>query len=156
MIAKVTAPELPQDVTGAELLIERHKELKAEIDARKDSFQQFYGIGRSLISNNHFLSSEIEGKILNLENRMDALNKVWIERSSLYDQNLDVQLFKREANILENWLIIREGILKDGKVGNNILQVEELIRKHEDFEKTIFAQEDKFSALKRITLVIFF
>jgi spectrin beta len=44
-------------------------------------------------------------------------------------------------------------VLNDDKLGESIWQVEELIRKHEDFEKTIEAQEEKFNTLKRITLV---
>jgi len=44
-------------------------------------------------------------------------------------------------------------VLNDDKLGESIWQVEELIRKHEDFEKTIEAQEEKFDTLKRITLV---
>lgn len=44
-------------------------------------------------------------------------------------------------------------MLHDEKLGDSIHQVEELIRKHEDFEKTIEAQEEKCNALKRITLV---
>lgn len=64
-----------------------------------------------------------------------------------------LQVFKREADLLENWIISREPLLHDGKFGETIAQVEDLIRKHEDFEKTIEAQEDKFSALRRITMV---
>lgn len=64
-----------------------------------------------------------------------------------------LQVFKREADLLENWIISREPLLHDGKLGETIAQVEDLIRKHEDFEKTIEAQEDKFSALRRITMV---
>lgn len=44
-------------------------------------------------------------------------------------------------------------MLQDEKLGDSIHQVEELIRKHEDFEKTIEAQEEKCAALKRVTLV---
>lgn len=62
-------------------------------------------------------------------------------------------MFKREADLLENWLQSREPTLHDGKLGDSIAQVEDLIRKHEDFEKTIQAQEEKFQSLKRITLV---
>jgi spectrin beta len=64
-----------------------------------------------------------------------------------------LQVFKREADLLENWIISREPLLHDGKFGETIAQVEDLIRKHEDFEKTIEAQEDKFSALRRVTMV---
>lgn len=46
-------------------------------------------------------------------------------------------------------------MLHDEKLGDSINQVEELIRKHDDFEKTIEAQEEKCNALKRITLVNF-
>lgn len=62
-------------------------------------------------------------------------------------------MFKREADLLENWICSREPTLHDSKLGDSIPVVEELIRKHEDFEKTIEAQEDKFAALRRITLV---
>lgn len=60
----------------------------------------------------------------------------------------------REANLLENWIISREPVLHDEKLGESISQVDELIRRHEDFEKTIEAHAEKFSAIKRITLVI--
>ena len=33
------------------------------------------------------------------------------------------------------------------------LDIEEMIKRHEDFEKTIAAQEEKFAALKRKTKV---
>lgn len=55
--------------------------------------------------------------------------------------------------MLENWIISRVPLLHDGKLGETIAQVEDLIRKHEDFEKTIEAQEDKFNALRRVTMV---
>lgn len=37
--------------------------------------------------------------------------------------------------------------------GDSILQVEELIRKHKDFEEALKAQEEKFAALKRTTMI---
>lgn len=66
---------------------------------------------------------------------------------------MDTQLFKREADQLESWIQSREQILQDKTLGDSIGQVEELIRKHEDFEKTIEAQEERFKALMKITLV---
>lgn len=152
MLAKITAPDLPQDVTGAELLIDRHNEYKTEIDARQPAFKNFYDTGRS-IQKDHFLLKEIEDRVRNLEARMNLLQNTWRNRSDIYEQNRDLQTFKRDSNLLENWLDVRQEILRDEKVGESISQVEELIRKHDDFEKTIAAQEDKFSALRRTTLV---
>jgi anti-sigma-K factor RskA len=62
-------------------------------------------------------------------------------------------MFKRDAEMCDAWLSAREPVLHDPDLGESIPEVEELIRKHEDFEKTVEAQEEKFAALKRITMV---
>lgn len=155
MIAKITAPELPQDVTGAENLQEMHKEYKVEIESREGTFNQYIDSGNKLIKDGHILSQEIQDRINTLEHRMNYLNRTWANRCQIYDMNLDLQYFKREANLLDNWLAVREGTLKDEKLGDSIPHVEELIRKHEDFEMTIASQEDKFNALRRLTMVNF-
>ncbi|XP_057323872.1 spectrin beta chain, non-erythrocytic 1 isoform X4 [Microplitis mediator] len=153
MIAKVTAPELARDVPGAEILISRHNEYKVEIDSRQDEFYNFNKTGNTLIQQGHFLSKEIKDKITILDNKKQILIDTWDKRKLIYEQNYDTQIFKREAETLENWLITREPMLNDNNFGDTIPQVEDLIRKHEDFEKTIEAQEDKFKALKRITML---
>ncbi|KAK7865818.1 hypothetical protein R5R35_001276 [Gryllus longicercus] len=153
MIAKITAPDLTQDVAGAEALITRHKEYLSEIDTRRELFANFSKTGNTLIKQGHFLANEIEEKINVLEQRKNILQNIWDQRMKIYSQNLDTQIFKREADVLENWIISREPILHDGKLGESIPQVEELIKKHDDFEKTIEAQDEKFGALRRVTML---
>merc|ERR1719433_396141 len=48
VMAKITSPDLASDLTGAETLISRHKELKSELDARQDSFRRFESAGKEL------------------------------------------------------------------------------------------------------------
>ncbi|XP_076644007.1 spectrin beta chain, non-erythrocytic 5 kst isoform X2 [Halictus rubicundus] len=153
MVAKVTAPDLARDVPGAEALITRHSEYKTEIETRNEAFDKFYKTGQELIEQGHFLAKEIEEKVSVLQHRQQFLKDTWEQRRRIYEQNLDTQLFKREAETLENWIVSREPMLHDETLGESIPQVEELIRKHEDFEKTIEAQEDRFSALRRITML---
>lgn len=62
-------------------------------------------------------------------------------------------MFKRHADLLESWLVSREPVLRDPALGESIGQAEDLLRKHDDFLKTIAAQEDTFEELKRITLL---
>jgi spectrin beta len=75
------------------------------------------------------------------------------QRTHFIDTWVILQMFKREIDLLENWLTSREPLLHDGKLGETIAQVDDLIRKHEDFEKTVQAQEEKFNALQRETMV---
>jgi len=76
-----------------------------------------------------------------------------MQRLCFIDTWVILQVFKRDADLLENWLMSREALLHDGNLGDTIAQVEDLIRKHEDFEKAVQAQQEKFSALKRVTMV---
>lgn len=153
MLAKTTSPDLARNVEGAEALIVKIKEHQTEVDARQEPFETFYKAGRKLISDEHFLAYEIEEKIRTLEQRKKLLDTTLRNRREIYELNLDTQLFLREAKTLENWIIARESILKYENLGESIPHVEELIRKHDDFEKTVNAQEEKFMAIKRITLL---
>lgn len=153
MIAKITAPDLANNVAGAEALLSRIQEHRAEINSRNEAFDKFESDGKKLITEKHFLSNEIQDKISILGQRKKLLDSTLEKRRELYELNLDTQLFLREAEILESWILTREPQLKEGKLGESIGQVEELIRRHEDFEKTVEAQEEKFQALKRITMV---
>lgn len=153
MLAKITSPELARDVEGAEMLIVKIKEHQAEVDAREETFEVFYNAGNKIIKEKHFLASEVEDKIKTLDQRKKLLDTTIINRRKIYELNLDTQLFLREAKLLENWIVSREIQLKEDDLGETIVQVEELIRKHADFEKTVDAQEEKFAAIKRITLL---
>ena len=59
MLARITADDLAKDVSGAEALISRHKENKAEIDARVKDITHFTQKGRSLIAEKNFMASEV-------------------------------------------------------------------------------------------------
>ncbi|XP_017956522.1 spectrin beta chain, non-erythrocytic 1 isoform X6 [Drosophila navojoa] len=153
MLAKITAPELATSVAGAELLLASIKDHHAEIRARDETFANFTANGQKLIKEKHFLAHEVEDKIKVLKSRHDLLEHTLQQRKEIYELNLDTQLFLKDAEILEQWISSREPQLKDAKLGDSIPQVEDLLRRHEDFEKTVAAQEEKFQAIKRITLL---
>lgn len=91
-MAKVTSAELAQDVDGAEKLLQRHEEHRAEITSRQDAFNRFYATGNDLIRKGHFLGNDIQEKIKTLELRYHLLNETWKNRRILYEQNLDTQV----------------------------------------------------------------
>ncbi|KAI5640829.1 spectrin repeat domain-containing protein [Phthorimaea operculella] len=152
-LARVTAPELASDVAGAERLVARHGDIHGEIEAKKDAFSKLYADGEKLIKEGHFMSGEIEERMSALRQRRAALDAAWDARATIYAQHLDALLFKKEANALDTWIQTRVPLVRDGKYGESVSQVEELINRHKDLEETIEAQKDRFNALKRITLV---
>ena len=60
-----------------------------------------------------------------------------------------VQQLRHEMEQIEAWMNLREPLLKEKKYGESIEAVEELLRRHADFEKTVMAQEDRVKALSR-------
>lgn len=63
------------------------------------------------------------------------------------------QQYMRDVQVFETWIESREAVVKDDEMGESIPEVEELIRRHDDFLKAIDAQADKLDPIKRITLV---
>ena len=59
MQARICSDELARDVSGAEALINRHKENRSEIDARLKDFTRFTQKGKALIAEKNFLSAEV-------------------------------------------------------------------------------------------------
>lgn len=64
------------------------------------------------------------------------------------DQCLELQLFYRDCEQAENWMASREAFLSSDDMGGD--NVEALIKKHEDFDKAINAQEEKISTLSAL------
>lgn len=147
MKAVISADELAKDVAGAEALLERHQEHRGEIDAREDSFKITTEAGRQLLERQHYAAAEIQEKLAALENDKSSLLSLWEERRILYEQCLDLQLFYRDTEQADTWMAKQEAFLANEDLGDSLDSVEALIKKHEDFEKSLAAQEEKIKAL---------
>ena len=152
MIAKITAPDLSRDLTGAELQVATHGEYESEIQTRLEAVERFTRSGNELIANGHFLAEDIQDKVHTLKQRYEVLRDSARRRHDIYEQNLDAQRFQQDASQLDAWLLSREKLLQTDDVGSSIAEVEELIRHHDDFQKTLEAQEDKAQALRYFTI----
>lgn len=49
-----------RDVSSVELLMNNHQGIKAEIDARNDSFTACIELGKTLLARKHYASEEVE------------------------------------------------------------------------------------------------
>ncbi|GFO34699.1 spectrin beta chain, non-erythrocytic 5-like, partial [Plakobranchus ocellatus] len=149
MMAMITADELAHDLPSAEAMMTRYKEHKAELDSHADAFNKFHQTGEAFISNKHFLSDEIQEKMNQLDQSREGLQRNFEHRRSLHEQNLEAQKLRHEIEQIEAWMNLREPLVKGGKNGQSIQEVEELLRRHADFEKTVDAQEERVNNLCR-------
>lgn len=147
MKAVISADELAKDVAGAEALLESHQEHKGEIDAREDSFNQTAVAGQNLLDVGIQESDDVRHKLEHLAREKAALLGLWEERRILYEQCMDLQLFYRDTEQAETWMNKQEAFLTNEDLGDSMDAVESLIKKHEDFEKSLAAQEEKINAL---------
>lgn len=141
----------PRDVSGVELLINNHQSVKAEIDARAENFTICLNLGRDLLNRHHSRVNEVKDKCVQLCLQRDRINDKWQDRWELLQLMLEVYQFARDAAVAEQWLIAQEPYLLNEDLGETLDQVEQLIKKHETFEKSIHAQEERFNALRKLT-----
>lgn len=66
---------------------------------------------------------------------------------------LEVCQFARDASVAEAWLIAQEPYVNSKDLGQNVDDVEKLLKRHEAFEKSTATWEERFSALERLTTV---
>ncbi|KAL3092945.1 hypothetical protein niasHS_004972 [Heterodera schachtii] len=145
--ALIQSSELAKDVAGAEALLEQHQEHKGEIEARTDSFKQTAETGQRLLDEDIEEADEIRQCLQNLAMEQTSLNNLWEERRILYEQCMDLQLFYRDTEQAESWMTKQEAFLQNDDLGDSLDAVESLLKKHEDFEKSLAAQEEKIHAL---------
>ncbi|XP_023696436.2 spectrin alpha chain, non-erythrocytic 1 isoform X2 [Paramormyrops kingsleyae] len=147
MKALINADELANDVAGAEALLDRHQEHKGEIDAHEDSFKGTDEAGQALLNTGHYASEEVKEKLGVLAEEKESLLELWELRRQQYEQCMDLQLFYRDTEQVDNWMSKQEAFLLNEDLGDSLDSVEALLKKHEDFEKSLSAQEEKITAL---------
>ncbi|TKR87947.1 hypothetical protein L596_012272 [Steinernema carpocapsae] len=148
---EMNSQEKPKDVSGVELLMNNHQSLKAEIDAREDNFNICISLGRDLLNRKHYASSEIEKKLIKLTTERVEMMRRWEDRWEYLQLILEVYQFARDAAVAESWLMAQEPYLLSREYGRNLEETIKLIKKHEAFEKSASAQEERFLALEKMT-----
>uniref|UniRef100_A0A7E4VTH7 Spectrin alpha chain n=1 Tax=Panagrellus redivivus TaxID=6233 RepID=A0A7E4VTH7_PANRE len=143
----ISANELAKDVAGAEALLESHQEHKGEIDARVDSFAQTAEAGQRLLDDGVREATEVRNYMNQLAEEKASLDTLWEQRRILYEQCMDLQLFYRDTEQAETWMNKQEAFLANDDLGDSLDSVESLLKNHENFEKSLAAQEEKINAL---------
>ncbi|CAD5123350.1 DgyrCDS11708 [Dimorphilus gyrociliatus] len=155
MEAIMSTDELAKDLASADALLERHRHHRAAIDARERLILKFMNRGKDLLIQGHFLSNVISEKMNKLDAHYKRVLDEWNRRQSLYEQSRDLLELFRDMDSLEAWLAYRETALTEGDLDDikSIERIEEALRAHEDFSQAAEAYGEKFSKIKRPTLI---
>merc|ERR1719398_145405 len=94
--------------------------------------------GVELLMNNH------QGHKAEIDAREDNF-------ADVYSLGKELLSMAHYATVAEAWLLAQDPYLKSEEFGQTIDEVENLIKKHEAFEKAAAAQEERFAALERLT-----
>ncbi|XP_004415736.1 PREDICTED: spectrin alpha chain, erythrocytic 1 [Odobenus rosmarus divergens] len=145
----VSSEELAEDLIGTEILLERHQEHWADMEAEAPTFQALEDFGAELISSGHRSSPEIEEKLEAVRLKKDDLEKAWKQRKRMLDQCLELQLFHGNCDQAESWMLARENFLRsEGHSSLDTLGA--LMKKRDDLDKAITAQENKITELDHV------
>ncbi|VDN42228.1 unnamed protein product, partial [Dibothriocephalus latus] len=150
---EMSSKEKPRDISGVELLMNNHRSLEAEIDAREENFSICLSLGRTLLNRNHPRQEEIREKCIQLVTERILLSEQWSDRWEHLKLILEVYQFARDAAVAEAWLIAQESFVKSSDLGESLDETLALLKKHLAFERAAATQEERFLALQKLTHV---
>uniref|UniRef100_A0A8C5N0Q5 Spectrin beta chain n=1 Tax=Leptobrachium leishanense TaxID=445787 RepID=A0A8C5N0Q5_9ANUR len=148
---QIDAQEKPRDVSSADLVIKNHQGIKAEVDARADSFTSCIDLGNTLLEKNHYASDKISEKLEQLQERRQETENKWKDKMEWLQIVLEVLMFGRDAYVAEAWLSSQEPIVRSAELGTNVDEVENLIKRHEAFQKSVSTWDERFLMLEKLT-----
>ncbi|VDP31414.1 unnamed protein product [Echinostoma caproni] len=153
MRTEMATKEKPRDVSGVELLMNNHRSLKAEIDAREENFSICLSLGRTLLNRRHPREEDVREKCIQLVTERIQLSDQWTERWETLQLLLEVYQFARDAEVADAWLMAQEPYLASKDLGETLDETLALLKKHLAFERAAATQEERFLALQKLTTV---
>uniref|UniRef100_A0A674GPQ3 Calponin-homology (CH) domain-containing protein n=1 Tax=Taeniopygia guttata TaxID=59729 RepID=A0A674GPQ3_TAEGU len=146
---QLQARERPRwDVTAAELLIQQHQGLRAELEAREGSFGSCVAAATALLQRGHH---EADKELAELQERRRDIGERWQDKLEWLQTVLEVLVFGRDAATAEAWLASREPLARAPELGSSLAEAETLLKRHQSFQKAAAAWDERFAALSRLT-----
>ncbi|TRZ10316.1 hypothetical protein HGM15179_016794 [Zosterops borbonicus] len=148
MHLQLQARERPRDVTAAELLIQQHQGLRAELEAREGSFGACVAAATALLQRGHH---DADKELAELQERRRDIGERWQDKLEWLQTVLEVLVFGRDAATAEAWLASREPLARAPELGSSLAEAETLLKRHQSFQKAAAAWDERFAALSRLT-----
>ena len=147
MTAQVTSDYHGNNGTALEGMLSKHHELKTEVDTMRKNYENLDASGENLLREQHYASEIITEKLEELRTSWSVLLKSWEDRTEELQKRKKAENMNREVTQLEAWLLNQEAELSLNEVGNCLENVEDLLKRHDEVERMLHAQEERFLGL---------
>ena len=146
---RASSDELPPSVSQAEEQLKQHKELHAEMNTYRPTYDKIVATGRKIITDPPAddLQTEAKRRLDDVETDWTALWDAWESRQELLVQCLTYQTFKRDAEHVDVLLGEEETFLSESGVAETLDEAEALLKKHEAFEEKMVVHDESVNVL---------
>lgn len=145
---EVASEDIPNSLQMAETLLVKHNQIKDEIDNYTDDYNHMMKYGSDLTQNQTDSQHMFLRERLNaLKDGWDELDKMWNNRKLVLTQNLNLQMYLRDAAQVESLLSQQERNLAKDELPTSLEGTEERIKQHQAFISTLQANNDKVNAV---------
>lgn len=132
----VASSEAPQSLVEAEQMLNQHQTIKEEIDRYVPDYSRMKEYGDRVCHN----ADASDPQYLFLRERLNALDggwnkldQMWRHRQLTLSEDLNLEIFKRDAKQAEQLLVNQEYYLKQIQQPKSLEDAEQMLRKHQDF-----------------------
>ncbi|NXX84962.1 SPTN5 protein, partial [Urocolius indicus] len=148
IIREMRAKETIRDISTSSLRLTQHQQLLAEIEAREEKYSHVVQLGQALLQDEEVGSKEIQQKLQALLEEKEKVYNEWKQKKEWLEKIHQEQMFYKDWDHLDMLLNSQEVYLKSSDLGSSVDEVEQLIRKHEAFEKLLASQDEKMMSLQ--------
>ncbi|CAD5229846.1 unnamed protein product [Bursaphelenchus xylophilus] len=148
LLSKMSSYVRPRNVADATALIAAHNEKLVEIEKRQSDLGALRRLGEKITADQPDQKAEIQRTNRRLQPIEHEIRQSWERQSDALQKALELQTIHSQITQTESWLSGKEAFVNDYDLGDSVDTVDMLIRKHDNFEKTLYAQADKIENLK--------
>ncbi|TKR60860.1 hypothetical protein L596_028044 [Steinernema carpocapsae] len=149
-LCHLESDERAGDVNAAEALLKAHFDLTDAVSSKGYEFDYVNELGNRLLTKNPHLR-DVSQRLAEVERLRSSLKQSAAYKEARLKGQLDLQLFNREAERIDAATKGHEVFLEYESLGDSVESVENLLKRHADFESKLKAQEDRIKAFKRTT-----
>jgi len=146
----VASSEQPQSLSDAEQMLNQHQSIKEEIDRYAPDYARLKDYGDRICSSADVNDPQylfLRERLNALDHGWNMLDQMWRTRQLTLSEDLNLEIFKRDAKQAEQLLANQEYYLRQIQQPRSLEEADAMLRKHQDFITSARANKDKIDGI---------